>query len=672
MKILKYCLLLGALLFGLHTQAIGTWKAYMAYNDITDVQQGGQMLYVLASNGLYTYNQNDQSIQTYDKVNALSDCDISFIRWNQTAKKLLIVYSNENLDLLDQKGNVTNISDYYEKTMTGDKTVNSTYAYQQYVYLSTGFGVVKVDMDKEEISETYNLGLNVRFTWVEGNYIFVSSRTANATYRALLSDNLLDKNNWKKIGGTTGRDESVDADLLAIAETLSPNGPKYNYFGFMTFANDRLYTCGGGWSYTDSHREGCVQILEDGEWSFAEDDVSEKTGYAYIDVDCLAIDPTNPNHLFAGGRTGMYEFRDNAFVQAYNTDNSDGILQVAQTVADKTIKTYTIVNALTFDTEGNLWGLNSISPTSSLFCYNKSKSWEDHHKSALMYDSSKSLENMVSLMEDSRGLLWFCNNHYRTGSLFCYQPSTDGLASFKSFTNEDGTTVAVAFVRCVTEDKDANIWIGTDVGPLMLEPSEISSESPIFTQVKVPRNDGTNLADYLLSGIDITAMAIDGGGRKWFGTNGNGLYLISEDNYTQLQHFLASNSPLLSDNIESLAINPTTGEVYIGTDKGLCSYQSDATEPVDEMNKDVTYAYPNPVTPDYTGLITVVGLSYDAEVMITTSNGMLVAKGRSNGGTFTWDGCDQQGRRVASGVYMVQTSTSDGNKGTVCKIAIVR
>ena len=99
---------------------------------------------------------------------------------------------------------------------------------------------------------------------------------------------------------------------------------------------------------------------------------------------------------------------------------------------------------------------------------------------------------------------------------------------------------------------------------------------------------------------------------------------------------------------------------------------SDATATNETMTKDNVYAYPNPVRPDYTGLITVTGLTMDADVKIVTANGTLVAEGRSNGGTFTWDGCDEDGKRVASGVYMVQTATSDGKKGTVCKIAIVR
>ncbi len=187
----------------------------------------------------------------------------------------------------------------------------------------------------------------------------------------------------------------------------------------------------------------------------------------------------------------------------------------------------------------------------------------------------------------------------------------------------------------------------------------------------MPRNDGTSYADYLLSGVTISNIAIDGGNRKWFGTNGAGVFLISADNLEQIHNFTKENSKLISDYVTSLAINQQSGEVFFLSDEGLCSYLSDATEPSEDMDKDDVWAYPNPVTADYTGLITVTGLSYDADVKITSPNGALIAEGRSNGGQFTWDGCDKNGRRVASGVYMVITATSEGKKGTVCKIAII-
>jgi hypothetical protein len=141
---------------------------------------------------------------------------------------------------------------------------------------------------------------------------------------------------------------------------------------------------------------------------------------------------------------------------------------------------------------------------------------------------------------------------------------------------------------------------------------------------------------------------------------------------TQLQHFTAENSCLLSNNVQYISIDHQTGEVFFLTDKGLCSFISDATEPNDEMTKDNVWAYPNPVEPNYTGPITITGLTLDADVKILAANGALIAEGRSNGGTFTWNGCDREGRRVASGIYMVATATSSGEKGTICKIAIVR
>ena len=206
----------------------------------------------------------------------------------------------------------------------------------------------------------------------------------------------------------------------------------------------------------------------------------------------------------------------------------------------------------------------------------------------------------------------------------------------------------------------------------MLQPAKMNQESPAFQQIKVPRDDGSGYADYLLNGVDITGIVIDGANRKWFATNDNGVYLVSSNNIEELQHFTAENSPLLSNTIESIAINEATGEVFFGTANGLCSYKSNATKPQEEMTQNEVYAYPNPVKPDYNGPINITGLAFNADVKITTSNGTLVQEGRSNGGLFTWDGCDRHGKRVASGVYMIEVATQDGRKGVVCKVAIVR
>lgn len=643
--------------------AIGDWKAYMAYSEVQEIEQAGNLIFVQASNNLYVYNQNDQSIQTFSKMDYLSDCGIQHIAYNKAAKRLLIFYNNANMDLMNISNyDVQNLSDYYSASTTGEKTVNDIYMYGKYAYMSNGFGIIKVNVADGEISDTYNLGFKVNWCEIKDSHIYAYSQT-NGQYRALLNSNLLDKNNWSKVGGYVAKKQEDKSALKQIISTLQPGGPKYNNFYGMRFVNNLLYTCGGLWGHLiDAGRPGTIQVLDKDNWTIYDDSIAAKTGIKYVDVNSVDVDPLDPNHVFAGAKSGLYEFQNGKFIKHYNSENS------LITSFNNTSKNYQLITSVKFDTDGNLWMLNSQSPSNqSLIEYTKDGKWVSHHKPKLY-----NLGSLECLMQDSRGLLWFVNNYHDLPSIYCYQASTDQLNIYSSFVNEDGTTLTPNYVRYVTEDKNHDMWIGTNIGPLLLYKKDITSDTPIFTQVKVPRNDGTNYADYLLSGVDISCIAIDGSNRKWFGTNGNGIYVISNDCLTQIYHFTTNNSNLLSNNIEAIAINEQTGEVFAGTDKGLCSYMSDASSPNNEMTKDNVWAYPNPVKPDYTGLITITGLSFDADIKIVTTNGILVNQGRSNGGTYTWNGKDLKGQKVASGIYMVETATSDGSKGTVCKIAIVK
>lgn len=649
---------------------IGTWKNFLAYSNVQWIEKGGNVLYVLASNDLYAYNEKNNSIQTFDKVNGLNDIDIDFIAWNNVAKRLVIVYANQNIDLLTQKGEIVSLPDYYRKAMTDNKKVNSLYTEGAYCYVSTGFGVLKINVGRAEISDTYNLGFNVDYTYIEGNYIYAAS-SERGLYRALLSDNLLDRNNWKRTGNFVAQNKTIAPELMEKVKPLLPGGPKYNRFFFMQYLNDRLYTTGGAFEpgAVGLNQAGTVQVLKKDEWTIFQDELDKITGYYYHDMNCLAVDPRNPEHVFVGGRAGLYEFLNGKLKKYFNKDNS--LLRPTVYQGRELGNDYVPVQGLVFDRKNNLWIMNSGTKTTSLLKLSPDGTMTDHSKPELM-NKGLSLQVMRRPILDSRGLIWFVNSHYEAPGLFCYNSETDKLSVFHNFKNQDGSSIMVIQMRCVLEDAYQNLWIGTNVGPLRLTTEQMQNPSEaIFEQIKVPRNDGTNLADYLLAGVDISCMAIDGGGRKWFGTNGNGAYLISADNMKQVQHFLSSNSKLLSNNIESIAIDDKTGEVFFGTDKGLCSYMSDATKPSDNPDNGDAYAYPNPVRPDYKGLITVVGLAYNSDVKVVTTNGILVAKGTSNGGTFTWDGNDLNGKRVASGIYMVQTADQEGNNGTVCKIAIV-
>ena len=611
---------------------IGTWRNYLAYYDIQEIQSAGDDIFVLASNGLYQYNKNDQSIVTYDKVNGLSDTYITHIRWCPKAKRLIAVYQNSNIDLVETNGNIVNISDLFSKVMTGDKTVKSIRIDGIYAYLVCGFGIVKVNVQRAEIADSYTPN--------------------NPDYPTSLPDE--DNSDYEK--------------YIDLVKTLSPDGPKHNAFGFMRFINGKLYSCGGSF-----YAPGTVQVWDGNNWDIYQDyDISNQTGVSFEGAICLDVQETSQgDNVFVGARNGLYEYVNGKFVKYYGYNNSP------IECFDGKSSEYQLVTSVKFDGNNNLWLLNSQAPTASLMCLKDGQFTKFNHQEWMKLNDggfhNKSNGKLSHILIDSRKLMWFVNDHWTKPAYYRYDIDIDKASAYETFVNQDGTTIQNLYgVKCITEDLENNLWIGTDQGPFMIEKASIlNGEAPLI-QVKVPRNDGTNFADYLLSGIDISFIAIDGAGRKWFATNGNGVYLISADNMTQLQQFTTENSKLLSNSVMSIAINQKTGEVFFGTDKGLCSYISDATETNTEMTSDNVWAYPNPVGPGYTGPITITGLTLDADIKILSANGAVVNEGRSNGGTYTWDGCDKKGRRVASGVYMVVTATNKGEKGTVCKIAIVR
>lgn len=647
----------------------GTWKAYLSYYEPQQIVKGGHRLYVRASNGLYSYNLNDQSITTYDKARQLSDTHVRMIGWNQQTKKLIIVYENYNIDLLSENDEVTNLSAYYQKQMTENKTVNALYMYQQYAYLCTGFGLVKVNLQQNEISESYLLDRNIKAMGISNNIIYVQA-TDGTVLSANISNNLINPSSWTS---TTTAPVDIFSTSTAdwdtyypVVKTLNPDGPHNNTFNYLRYKNGILYTTTIKWE-----EQAIVQQIDDDDnWLFYEKDISETIGHRFIGFTAVDVDPNDESHIICSGQTGVYEYKNGEFIKEYTNDNSP--LKTAATVGNNN-KDYVIVSDGAFDSQGNYWCLNSISPSTSLLQLTPDGEWIDHHNKELMLINGWSMDDMRSIQFDTDGTLWFCNNYYRKPAVVKYDTTTKELTLIDNFQNQDNTAISVHGVKCIAFDLFRNLWVGTDNGLLELERTNIDSQNTsFFTQVKVARNDGSDFADYLLSNLQISAIAIDGANRKWIGTEGNGIYLISADNTEQIHHFTVDNSPLLSNDVKSIAINPKSGRVYIGTEDGLCSFMSDATASESSPDDDNIYAFPNPVTPQYKGLITIHGLTFNASVKIVSSSGKLITEGRSNGGTFTWNGCDSDGRPVASGVYMAVSATEDGSKGSVCKIAIVR
>lgn len=673
--------------FGL---AVGTWQVYPSYANLTEISPAGDVCFALASGSLFAYNNTTAETTVFNKTTGLAGIDISHIAWSQQAKRLVVAYGDGNIDLVSASGDITNVPGLYLSETVSDKTVSHIYIDRQFAYMSIGVGVMKLDAKKGVIADTYQLGFAVDHSYVKDGYLYAVSK-AQGTWRGLLTDNLLDKNRWQHVGGYTAstdnrlnvRDASTglwwtrnDAGLLACytlstdgtrtykTEGVLPEGPASNHFYRLYMHGGKLYSVAGFWAQeNNAGYPGEVHVWNGQNWSEFEQPTSQMIGHDYIDLLCMDFDPKKEGHVMVGAKGGVYEFQDGKFIKHYGRQNS--VLE-----SGVNSDNYTIVSTLKYTDNGDLWVLNSMVDNPIWKVESESDNW-------LKYDhpemSTPAKYNLVSLLQSryNKNIMWFANNYYTENRLYAYDFVNDKLVGHgPNFTNEDGTVITPVMVYALAEDLDGNVWIASSNGPFYISSADAIAGNDAFIQHKVPRNDGTNLADYLLSDVKTRCIAVDGANRKWMGTE-NGVFLISSDCNTLLQHFTTENSPLPSNTVYDICIDNNSNIVYFATERGLCSYASDATQPSEEMTKDNVYAYPNPVTPEYTGKITIVGLSFNADVKIVTSNGALVNQGRSTGGSYQWDVRDLKGKRVASGVYMVQAATETGDKGVVCRIAVV-
>ncbi|MFI5195905.1 MAG: two-component regulator propeller domain-containing protein [Chitinophagales bacterium] len=224
-------------------------------------------------------------------------------------------------------------------------------------------------------------------------------------------------------------------------------------------------------------------------------------------------------------------------------------------------------------------------------------------------------------------------------------------------------------VFCLAKDKNNNVWIGTDngIGIVSNCTAPFTQSPPCDAQIPIVQYD--QFAGYLFAGNNIRSIAVDGANRKWVGTD-NGVWLLSPDASQIVYRFTADNSPLPSNVIEKISIDDVTGDVYIGTDHGLVSYRSTATEG-GTANQDVLI-FPDPVPSGYKGTIAIKGLAANADVRITDIGGQLVYRTKALGGQAVWNGLDYKGHRPQTGIYLIFVSSSDGSQTYTGKIMFMQ
>lgn len=731
------------------------WKSYLAYYNTTLVAEANNNVFAVADGSLYSYNKEDQSVQTYSKLNGLSDVSITQLGYNADVNTLLIVYDNGNIDLWGEDG-IYNLPFLKNSTVVQDKTVNAITFDGEYAYLASQFGIMVINMQKKEVADTYRIG-NVSSCCVLNNYLYAA--TEQGIRRGSLNDNLLDAANWtdysaevvqdivafqntlcyvisgdgvyyqaegssrkwindagikgmkvesgKLLAYTNGKvyiasslntpDQITGLSTIQDVSTLKDNaywianaaggilgiqkngsaytrilekttidGPKRNMPYFMDFVEGQLLVTGGGRWMDRENNPATFMRYKDGVWANLDDSsLASKAGIDFCrDFLCVAVDPVDTSHYFiASYGEGLFEFRGMEFQTMYNNDNSPLQYVVPDDGKPQPYpRHYVRVSGLDFDAAGNLWtvsaGVNEV-----IQVLQSDGNWvtlrdlpisNSPTTGSLLFLSNGLL--VANIPRASNAGIFVMNNN---GTL---DASDDTYNLYSTLVSTQGEALSASEFYCIAEDKMGSLWVGTNIGPVI---GYNTSDGYRFNRIVL-----FDESDYLLNGERVNCIAVDGGNRKWIGTQNSGVFLVSEDGTEVLENFTTENSPLFSDCIQSIAIHPQTGEVFIGTDKGIISYQGDATEGSEDYSS--VHAYPNPVRPDFDDKVIITGLMDQSEVKITDLAGNLIYRSTCIGGQLTWDCRNAQGRRVATGVYLVLAATPDAKESVVTKIMVVK
>lgn len=372
---------------------------------------------------------------------------------------------------------------------------------------------------------------------------------------------------------------------------------------------------------------------------------------------CLAKDPIDAT-LYAGTYyNGMWSFKADGTATSFKQNS---FLSESATEPG-----HYNVTGMAFDSYGNLW-MNQFGATKELICKKRNNTV---YKFQIPNSTRPIPYAAAGLIIDDYNQKWYFAP--RGGGVIVYNDNNtienaNDDAYVQLLTGKGAGNLPSNQVNCLAKDQSGAIWIGTDNGIGIVNcPRNVIARS-CESEIRIVQYD--QFASYLFAGQNITAIAVDGANRKWVGSN-NGVWLISEDATKIIQRFTVDNSPLPSNNISTISIDNKTGDVYFGTEFGLVSFKSTATEGTENFKE--VLVYPNPISSaSFSGTIAIKGLLDNADVRFTDINGQLVYKTKALGGQAIWNGVDYTGHKPAPGVYLIFASDKLGQEVMVSKLII--
>ncbi|GGW55956.1 hypothetical protein DFQ11_101554 [Winogradskyella epiphytica] len=411
--------------------------------------------------------------------------------------------------------------------------------------------------------------------------------------------------------------------------------------------------------------------------------------FGTLELNEIAVNPFNTNHVFISSfHEGIVELNEFEATQRLDETNSGLESYFNPNNPDAT---EVRVSALEFDRNGLLWSLTSRVDAALKTYDPTSGNWQAYSFSDIIDDPFTDETGFFDMAIDNNGTKWI--GSYSNG-LIAYNETVPN-SPIRNLNSEAQNISPYTRFIAVTMDNRNQLWLGTTNGIRVLYNTSgfYDDPNPILRSIII-LEDG--IPKELLEGQSVTDIKVDGSNNKWVGTADSGVFYFSPDGQKTIYHFTTTNSPLPSNRINDISINPNNGEIYIGTDKGLMSFKAGSSKPQSTLEE--AFVYPNPVRPEYDILgyndlndinkgIKIKGLTDRVNIKITDVEGNLVAEAQSNinlrasnsnynfaidGGTAIWNGKNLANNVVRTGVYLIMISDLESFETKVLKVLIVR
>jgi len=513
----------------------------------------------------------------------------------------------------------------------------------------------------QEILEIKSNGQYLTLTTSSIIYVLNQNLTTIAQIGQFLSEELLEYTassviyNTLYIGTKTKGLYAIELNKTNVFQNYIPKGPLRNKVYSVTATADNLWCVFGDNStafnpfFPTLGKYGISKLTPEGWLHIPYKDVLGATNLSKV-----VITPNNENLIYIGSNYyGVLRLENNIpthLLDATNTGQNGLNGFVEGSTSDVRI------HNMAFDRNNNLW-VSNAGEVGRLKVLRTDGIWSS-------YVINTEPTSYADLTIDKNGTKWICA---RDRGLVGFNETYQNHTILINDSYDDGLPINRVFTTAI--DKNNRLWIGTLWGLRVLQNVDrfLTETQPKVNPIIII-DDG--LPQELLFMQAIKKIKVDGADRKWIGTLGAGVFLVSSNGQETIFHFTKENSPLPSDFVIDIDINPKTGEVFFATDKGMVSYKGTATQANDNLKN--VYVYPNPVRPEYIGTVKITGLTDQTNIKITDIEGNLVYEAKSDGGTIEWDTTAFGKYKVASGVYIIFVTTKDATETTIKKVMIVR